>query len=237
MGEISTLSLDDFERTPLVPPASGRSGASPAGAELKPSQLPSFEGGRVDGATAGAVTGGGAGDAATATVAAGALPAAPRELGDGEGDGRRTATRRETPVVELTPLSYVPAASITSYIGRVTLHFIREERKVKKTKSQRRVLGGVLGDGDADGGAAGAGGGDATVELHDFFAQFIAEANAAMRSHVAALGGDALVCYRMHHRGESGDKPETSTVYCMLTVSGDAVRTQPMVLASDGASS
>ena len=104
--------------------------------------------------------------------------------------------------VELTPLSYVPGAIVVSYIGRVTLHFIREGTSKRGEE----------------------------LELHDFFSQFIAEANAAMRSHVAALGGDALVCYRMHHRGESGDhKTAGDSVYCMLTVSGDAVRSRPRV--------
>uniref|UniRef100_A0A8C8XE26 C2 domain-containing protein 5 n=1 Tax=Panthera leo TaxID=9689 RepID=A0A8C8XE26_PANLE len=70
-------------------------------------------------------------------------------------------------VVKMTPLSFIPGAKITKYLGIINMFFIRETTSLRE--------GGVSG----------------------FLHAFIAEVFAMVRAHVAALGGNAVVSYIM----------------------------------------
>eukprot|EP00904_Undaria_pinnatifida_P014287 jgi/Undpi1/998/HiC_scaffold_10.g04462.m1 len=75
---------------------------------------------------------------------------------------------QEEYMVEMTPLGHVPGARVTRYLGSVSLHFIKESW------------------------AASRGG-----EVASFFHGFVMEVHAVIRANVAALGGNALLSYRL----------------------------------------
>uniref|UniRef100_A0A2K6UCF1 C2 domain-containing protein 5 n=1 Tax=Saimiri boliviensis boliviensis TaxID=39432 RepID=A0A2K6UCF1_SAIBB len=108
-------------------------------------------------------------------------------------------------VVKMTPLSFIPGAKITKYLGIINMFFIRETTSLREE-------GGVSG----------------------FLHAFIAEVFAMVRAHVAALGGNAVVSYIMkqcvfmenpnknqgtHIHGTDGSQ----SAQCLINVSGDAV--------------
>ena len=70
--------------------------------------------------------------------------------------------------INLTPLSYVPGARIEKYLGNLNFFLIRE------TSSLREVGG-----------------------ISSFVQSFICEIYSIVRSHVNALGGNAVVSYFM----------------------------------------
>ncbi|CAI5711817.1 unnamed protein product [Peronospora destructor] len=84
----------------------------------------------------------------------------------------RTATAVPAPYgrewIELTPLGYIPGAHVTRYLGRVTLHFIKESWTVRES--------GGLGA---------------------FYHLFLSEAIAIVRAHVRSLGGNAMLAFRL----------------------------------------
>ncbi|XP_070556208.1 C2 domain-containing protein 5-like isoform X2 [Ptychodera flava] len=98
------------------------------------------------------------------------------------------------PVVEITPLCYVPGATIDRYMGNINLYFIRESTSV-------REVGGVSG----------------------FMHSFVSEVQAMIRSHVLALGGNAIVAYDMIECVLS-ENPHKNQCQCLINVTGDAVR-------------
>ena len=97
------------------------------------------------------------------------------------------------PWVELTPLSYIPNRRVTKYLGRISLHFIKESWTVRE--------GGGLGA---------------------FFHLFLTEASAVARAHVAGLGGNAMLAYRVVPIESSG-LVYRNQVYHMISITGDAV--------------
>ncbi|KYO36713.1 C2 domain-containing protein 5 isoform B [Alligator mississippiensis] len=78
------------------------------------------------------------------------------------------STNSTVTVVKMTPLSFIPGAKITKYLGIINMFFIRETTSLREE-------GGVSG----------------------FLHAFIAEVFAMVRAHVAALGGNAVVSYIM----------------------------------------
>ncbi|POM60832.1 C2 calcium/lipid-binding, CaLB domain containing hypothetical protein, partial [Phytophthora palmivora] len=82
------------------------------------------------------------------------------------------ATAAPTPYgrewIELTPLGYIPGAHVIRYLGRVTLHFIKESWTVRES--------GGLGA---------------------FYHLFLSEAIAIVRAHVRSLGGNAMLTFRL----------------------------------------
>ncbi|RHY28074.1 hypothetical protein DYB32_006282 [Aphanomyces invadans] len=94
--------------------------------------------------------------------------------------------------IELTPLSYVPGAKILRYLGRITLHFIKESWTV-------RECGG----------------------LGAFFHLFLSEAISVVRAHVRALGGNAMLSFRLVPIESS--QLYRNQVYNMISVTGYGV--------------
>ncbi|CAH2278526.1 C2 domain-containing 5 isoform X11 [Pelobates cultripes] len=83
----------------------------------------------------------------------------------------RSITSSTSPVVtvvKMTPLSFIPGAKITKFLGIINMFFIRETTSLREE-------GGVSG----------------------FLHAFICEVFAMVRAHVAALGGNAVVSYIM----------------------------------------
>lgn len=95
--------------------------------------------------------------------------------------------------VLLTPRSEIPNSRVKRYLGPVQLHFIKDAWTVR-------------GEG----------------LLSSFFFLFISEVNAVAQAHVAALGGNALLCHRVTPQ-EAGGKASRNQGYTMLSVTGDAV--------------
>lgn len=88
------------------------------------------------------------------------------------GGGVRSAGQYSSPLgrewIELTPLAYIPGARVVQYLGRVTLHFIKESWTVRES--------GGLGA---------------------FHHLFLSEAIAIVRAHVRSLGGNAMLTFRL----------------------------------------
>uniref|UniRef100_A0A8C4VZB1 C2 domain-containing protein 5 n=1 Tax=Gopherus evgoodei TaxID=1825980 RepID=A0A8C4VZB1_9SAUR len=116
-------------------------------------------------------------------------------------------TNSTVSVVKMTPLSFIPGAKITKYLGIINMFFIRETTSLREE-------GGVSG----------------------FLHTFIAEVFAMVRAHVAALGGNAVVSYIMKQCVfmENPNKNQDEIILispqnykggaqCLINVSGDAV--------------
>jgi len=101
--------------------------------------------------------------------------------------------RNFPPIVQLTPMSFVPGAQLSQYVGRINLHFIKESFTI-------REQGGLGG----------------------FNHIFLNEVNAIVRSHVASLGGNTLLGYRIDECSimENASKNQS---YSLISISGDAV--------------
>ncbi len=99
--------------------------------------------------------------------------------------------------VELTPMGFIPGAQLTKCVGRVNLHFIKESFTL-------REQGGLAG----------------------FTHVFLNEINALVRSHVAALGGNVLLGYRIDECSimENDSKNQS---YSLISISGDAFVATP----------
>ncbi|XP_077324841.1 C2 domain-containing protein 5 isoform X9 [Lithobates pipiens] len=106
----------------------------------------------------------------------------------GAGFGGPTVT-----VVKMTPLSFIPGAKITKYLGIINMFLIRETTSLREE-------GGVSG----------------------FLHAFICEVFAMVRAHVAALGGNAVVSYIMK-QCVFMENTNKNQAQCLMNVSGDAV--------------
>lgn len=82
---------------------------------------------------------------------------------------------------------------VKRYLGPVQLHFIKDAWTVR-------------GEG----------------QLGSFFFLLLSEVNAIARAHVAALGGNALLCHRLVPQ-EAGGKASRNQGYTMFSITGDAV--------------
>ncbi|KAM4748436.1 C2 domain-containing protein 5 isoform 8-T8 [Rhinophrynus dorsalis] len=96
-------------------------------------------------------------------------------------------------VVKMTPLSFIPGAKITKFLGIINMFFIRETTSLREE-------GGVSG----------------------FLHAFICEVFAMVRAHVAALGGNAVVSYIMK-QCVFMENTNKNQAQCLINVSGDAV--------------
>ena len=103
------------------------------------------------------------------------------------------------PVI-LTALPIVPGATVKAYLGPVQLHFIKEPWHAAGIASSTRTEEGGL---------------------DSFYYQFLCEVNAIARAHVAALGGNALLCHRVVVQ-EAGGRMYRNQSYNLISVTGDA---------------
>lgn len=85
-------------------------------------------------------------------------------------------------LVELTPMSFIPGATITKFLGRIQQHFIKESFTVRYLSDFFSDLTTPIRE---KGGLSG------------FTHVLLTEVNAVLRSHVASLGGNALICFRI----------------------------------------
>ncbi|CAH1785770.1 unnamed protein product [Owenia fusiformis] len=95
--------------------------------------------------------------------------------------------------IDLTPLPFIPGAHIEHYLGNINFFIIRESTSIRES-------GGLSG----------------------FVQSFITEVMAIARAHVAALGGNALVGYKMTECVLL-DNPHKNQAQCLLNVCGDVV--------------
>ncbi|XP_071100395.1 C2 domain-containing protein 5-like [Haliotis cracherodii] len=106
---------------------------------------------------------------------------------------KATPPMRHPNGVELSPLPIVAGGKIEKYLGNYNFFFIRESTSVRE-----------------DGGLGG------------FVQTAVAEVMAIVRAHVASLGGNALVAYRMTHCVLYSN-PHKNQSQCLISVCGDAV--------------
>lgn len=111
---------------------------------------------------------------------------------------------RLTPKVEITSLSYIPEAHVEGFLGRISLSFIKESFSV-------REQGG----------------------MNAFAQNFMMEAQSLARSHVEALGGNALLCFQ-YQQCEFTTKTNKNQAYCVVNVTGDAVTVSHTETSHDG---
>ncbi|KAM6095527.1 C2 domain-containing protein 5 isoform 3-T3 [Chlamydotis macqueenii] len=100
-----------------------------------------------------------------------------------------SCTNSTVSVVKMTPLSFLPGAKITRYLGIINMFFIRETTSLREE-------GGVSG----------------------FLHAFIAEVFAMVRAHVAALGGNAVVSYIMK-QCVFMENPNKNQAQCLINCS------------------
>jgi hypothetical protein len=67
--------------------------------------------------------------------------------------------------------------------------------------------------------------GDASLD--SFFYRFLSEVNATARAHVTALGGNALIAFRLVLQ-ESGGRMYRNQQYNLISVTGDVVFVEPV---------
>ncbi|KAL1492735.1 hypothetical protein ABEB36_010944 [Hypothenemus hampei] len=95
--------------------------------------------------------------------------------------------------VDITPLSYVPGGNIEQYLGNLNFFFIRETTSIREE-------GGLSG----------------------FIHSFLTEVLAIVRSHVTALGGNALVAFFMTECVLNHNLHKNQG-QCLINVGGDVV--------------
>ena len=115
-----------------------------------------------------------------------------------------------TTFIEITPLTHVPGSVVVNYIGRLSLHFVKEDLNLHHahghhyTDSAHHYADAVLDDG-----------------LGTFIHKFTMEVQAIARAHTLAMGGNALVAFRIEH--SLFRETIKNQAYGLLSVSGDVV--------------
>jgi hypothetical protein len=98
----------------------------------------------------------------------------------------------------MTPSSYIPGARVHRYIGRISLHLIKERMTFKDKEAEY-----------AEGG------------LGLFTHELIIEAQSILRAHVSALGGNALLGYKIDELRVNENTDSNNRGYCLISISGD----------------
>ncbi|KAJ3333792.1 hypothetical protein HDU76_003606 [Blyttiomyces sp. JEL0837] len=108
--------------------------------------------------------------------------------------------------VEITPLSYIPQARVDRFLGRVSLHFVKEASIVYE---QGTGVGGMGG----------------------FAHALLAELYAVARAHAGALGGNGLISFTVEQSVFSESIKNQG--YSLISVSGDVVEVSYQGTRSD----
>lgn len=87
---------------------------------------------------------------------------------------QQTLANKNIPQIEITTSSFIPQANIKSFLGRISLHFVKEATIIYDTGTGKDGMGGVT---------------------H----AFLVEMYSIARSHAAALGGNAVVSFSLDH--------------------------------------
>ncbi|PVU95741.1 hypothetical protein BB561_001631 [Smittium simulii] len=101
--------------------------------------------------------------------------------------------------IELTKLSFIPGHNISTIMGRLALHFVKEVSIESSTKGP--------------------------VGMSEFVLSFINDVNACIKSHVEALRGNAFICMSIDNQQFTNSK---STAYAIFSISGDVVFVEPI---------
>ncbi|KAF9970101.1 hypothetical protein BGZ73_007287 [Actinomortierella ambigua] len=109
--------------------------------------------------------------------------------------------------IEVTPLSFIPGKTPTRYLGKLSLHFVKETH--------------ILHDGTVSSGMGG------------FVHVFLMEIQAVARAHVAAMGGDAIVGLRVDET--LFQESVKNQGYALLSISGDVVGCETTATGPEGA--
>jgi uncharacterized protein YbjQ (UPF0145 family) len=102
----------------------------------------------------------------------------------------------DAPNIEVTPLSQVPFTRIISFLGRISLHFIKETHLIFESHSGMNGMPG-------------------------FTSYFMQEMLAVVRAHAQALGGNAVVSFAMD---QFLCTDSMSQGYALVSISGDVIR-------------
>ncbi|KAI9022024.1 hypothetical protein DFJ74DRAFT_768609 [Hyaloraphidium curvatum] len=109
--------------------------------------------------------------------------------------------------VEITPLSHIPGCRVVRYLGVLSFHFVKESYLEYDATDQSKGMGGFV---------------------HGFFGEMLA----VVRAHSAALGGNAVLAFRVDHAVFSENVKGTG--YAVITCSGDVVQVAPDSVAVPG---
>lgn len=120
--------------------------------------------------------------------------------------------------VEITPLSRVPGHQVVKHLGRLSLHFVKEDLHLHYAASEYTYYFFSDPNATEDG-------------LGRFMHRFLSEVQAIARAHTVAMGGNALIAFRL----EQTIIRETlkNQAYGMLSISGDVVQVKPVVELKD----
>ena len=110
--------------------------------------------------------------------------------------------------VDLTPLAQVPGCTIVNHFGRLSIHFVKEDLNLHHFHGHH-YTDAFYNDAELDDG------------LGTFIHKFLMEAQAVARAHALAMGGNAVVAFRV----ERSYFRETlkNQAYALMSISGDVV--------------
>jgi hypothetical protein len=94
----------------------------------------------------------------------------------------------------LSPLEHIPDRQIKRYFGPLQLHFVKDSWTAR-----------------------------GSVSLDLFTSSFIEEATHMAKAHVAALGGNALLCYKLEMQEPGRRMSSRSHSYSLISIRGDVV--------------
>ncbi|KND04384.1 uncharacterized protein SPPG_00115 [Spizellomyces punctatus DAOM BR117] len=108
-------------------------------------------------------------------------------------------TLTDNPFIDITPLWYIPNTRLTRFLGRISLHFVKEAAMVFELGTGNTGMGG-------------------------FTHTFLVEMYAICRAHAFALGGNALVAFRMDQI--VFEESLKNQAYALVSVGGDVVEVE-----------